>query len=80
MRDIREAAVNLLQGSDEWIKQVATHDPDMIRDVARELCKRIGPTWVAHAKTCAVQDNEFGPCTCGVDDRWRRMIKDSEGK
>ena len=74
MRDIRQAAVDLMLGAGDWVKLVAAHDPDMIRDVARELCRRLGPAWTTHTVDCAVQDNEYGPCTCGVDERWREML------
>lgn len=55
-------------GSDQWLRQVARHDPDMIRDVAAALIHARAPTAAepgcGHIDCVNACDGEFTHETC----------------
>lgn len=75
-REIREATERLAKANNAELKLIVNRDPDMIRDVARSFALCFGAKWDDHADRCQVKDtNEFGPCTCGAEERYRASFQ-----
>jgi hypothetical protein len=73
-RNIRAASVRLATISNAELSNIASRDPDMIRDVARAMASVFGPAWEDHTLRCALNDDQFGPCSCGAIEKFIKMI------
>ncbi len=63
MRDVQQAARRLARADMEELREIARHDPDMIRTVAKAA---IRPIWNPCSDDCASIDSGGGPCSCGA--------------